>query len=158
MGFAEEMLNLGEKLVASCDNRMHAAAANRNNTRKMVNKFHQDNRHMARELRNNLNEFRENLESNTDKTLRRFRNEHKEMSKKQGKQLEDFTNDLTRDVKGHLRKCNRRRMDMHDMFGEAHKNFLHCMREIGRKQRNPSARFEREEPRKTPHKKKRTRH
>ena len=158
MGFADEMMNLGEKLVTSCENRMHAVSTNRDNTRKMVNKFHQDNRHMARELKNNLNEFRENLESNTNKMVCRFRNEHKEMSKSQNKRLEEFTDNLAHNVKEYMKKCNKTRMGLHDMFAQAHKNFLHCMREIERKKKHPSAKFECEEPRKTPRKKKRTRH
>lgn len=151
MGFAEEMTNLGEKLVASCENRIDG-------TKKMLNTFHQNHRNMARNQRNNLNEFRENLESNTDKVLRRFRNEHREMAKKQNKELAAFTGELTQSTKGYLKKCHKQQMELHDMFAQAHKNFLHCMREIERKKRNPSARIDREEPRKTPRKKKRTRH
>lgn len=151
MGFAEEMMNLGEKLVTSCENRIDG-------TKKMLNTFHQDHKHMARNQCNNLNEFRENLESNTDKELRRFRNEHKEMAKKQNRELAAFTGELTQNVKGYLRKCHKQQMDLHNMFEQAHKNFLHCMREIERKKKHPFARPEREEPRRTPRKKRRTRH
>ena len=158
MSFAEEMMNLGQKLVASSDNRMHATATSRNNTRKMINKFHQDNGRMARELKDNLNEFRENLESNTGKIMRRFKSEHKEMSRDQNKRLTEFTDNLAHDVGGYMKKCNKKRLEMHNMFEQAHKNFLHCMREIERKKKHPSARFEREEPKNSPRKKKRTRH
>lgn len=151
MSFADEMMNLGEKLVTSSNNRI-------NDTRKTLSKFHQDHKIMARNQRNNLNEFRENLELNTDKTLCRFRNDHREMAKKQNRELVAFTDELTQNTKGYLRKCHKQQMELHDMFEQAHKNFFRCMREIERKKKHPSAKFECEEPRKTPRKKKRTRH
>lgn len=163
MGFAEDMLNLGEKLTASCDGRI---SSNRNmvrNTRNMINKFHHNNRQMARELKDNLNEFSNNLSSNTTKMRRRFSKEHNEMSEAQNERLEEFTNNLFRNVGGFLRKCNKTRMGMHNMFMQAHKNFLSCMDEIARKKRH--AHNFREEPEPRTHKrhfkkgkKKRTRH
>lgn len=158
MSFADEMMNLGEKLVTSSNNRINDTRTILRNTRKMINKFHLDNKTMARELRDNLNEFRENLESNTGKMMRTFRNEHKEMAKKQGDKLEEFTNNLTHNTNGYMRKCRKNRMDMHDMFEQAHKNFMRCMHEIERKKKHPSSSFEPEIPTKQKRHKKRTRH
>ena len=155
MSFADEMMNLGEKLVTSSNNRINDTRTIVRNTRKMINKFHQDNKQMGRDLRNNLNEFRENLESNTGKMMRTFKNEHKEMARKQGNKLEEFTNNLAHTTNGYMRKCRKNRMDMHDMFEDAHKNFMRCMQEIEREKKHPSSSFEPTTPNR--HKKK-TRH
>lgn len=162
MGFAEDMLNLGEKLVTSCDGRISGNKNMVKNTRNMINKFHHNNRQMARELKNDLNEFTNNLSSNTTKMRRRFHKEHKEMSEAQNERLEEFTSNLFRNVGGFLRKCNKTRMGMHNMFMQAHKNFLNCMNEIERKKRHAHNFREEPEPRtRTKHtkrRKKRTRH
>lgn len=164
MGFAEEMLNLGEKLVSSCDARIGGNKNMVRNTRHMINNFHHNNRQMARELKSNLNEFSNNLSSNTLKMRRRFKREHGEMANNQRENLEEFTNGLFRNVGGFLRKCNKTRMGLHNMFFQAHKNFLNCMSEIERKKRHAHDFNFRNESRPHPHKKhagrkkKRTRH
>lgn len=136
MGFAEEMLNLGEKLVSSCEARINGNKSMVRNTRNMINGFHHDNRQMARELKSNLREFSNDLSSNTNKMRRRFKKEHGEMADAQRENLEEFTNGLFRNVGGFLKKCNRTRMGMHNVFVQAHKNFLNCMGEVGRKKRH----------------------
>lgn len=137
MGFAEEMLNLGEKLVTSHENRV---GYNKN----MLRRFHNEHNQMARHLRNNLNEFTENLNDNVTKLRRRFRGEHKAMAKDQRENLGEFTNDLTRNVKGFIKKCHGEQMKTYNMFALAHKNFTNCMKELERKKRHASFREESE--------------
>ena len=126
MGFAEEMQNLGEKLIGSCDARISG-------TKKMLSGFHNDHRQMARELKNKLNEFTNNLSSDTTKMRRRFMKEHGEMSEAQSENLEAFTKGLSRNVGSMLKKFDKEQKDLHNMFAQAHKNFFKCMKEIERK-------------------------
>ena len=126
MGFAEEMQNLGEKLLSSCNVRIDG-------TKSMLNGFNNDHRQMAREQKSNLREFTNNLSSDTTKMRRRFRKEHGEMSEAQSENLEAFTNGLSRNVKGMLTKFDKAQKDLHNMFAQAHKNFFKCMKEIERK-------------------------
>lgn len=137
MSFAEEMLNLGEKLITSCEGRISFNKNMIKNTGNMLNKFHRDNRQMGRELRNNLGEFTENLSDNVHKMRKCFKNEHKEMAKNQQENLSEFTNNMSRNVGGFIRKCHKKQVELHNMFAQAHKNFFNCMKEIERKKKHP---------------------
>ncbi len=121
MGFAEEMTNLGEKLLASYENRM-------NNEQNRLKD--------ARRLKNNLKEFKEfteNLSDNVDKLRRRFRSEHKTMAKDLREKLHEIPINLSKNVSGFLKKCHKEQAGVHNMFAQAHKNFTNCMKELARK-------------------------
>lgn len=155
MGFSEDMMNLGEKLLSSCENRRGEVRGMILNTRKTLGRFHSENKQMAKNLRRDLCEFKDNLEGNTHKMMRRFKNEHRDMARKQKGNLCDFMDNLVHNTGGFIRKCHKKRNDMHTMFMQAHKSFCTCMREIEKMKRSsPHA------PRKSGkvHKKKRTSH
>jgi hypothetical protein len=130
MGFPEDMMNLGEKLLSSCENRKEAVRGIVQNTRKTLTRFKSENRQMAKNLRHNLCEFKDGLEDNTHKMMRRFRAGHKDMAKKQRGNLRDFMDTLVHTTGGFIRKCHKKHNDMHNMFVQAHKSFLSCMRGI----------------------------
>lgn len=130
MGFSEDMMNLGEKLLSSCENRRESVRGMLQNTQKTLTRFNTENKQMAKNLKRNLGEFKEGLEDNTHKMMRRFKNEHRDMAKKQRGNLCDFVDKLVHTTGGFIKKCHKKRNDMHNMFMQAHKSFQTCMREI----------------------------
>ncbi len=137
MGFSEDMMNLGEKLLSSCENRRGSVRGMLQNTRRTLVRFNSENRQMARNLRRNLCEFKEGLEDNTHKMMRRFKNEHRDMAKKQCGNLCDFMDNLVHTTGGFIKRCHKKRNDMHNMFMQAHKSFMSCMHEIEKMKRHP---------------------
>lgn len=95
MSFAEEMMNLGEKLISSCENRLSNEKYRMNNEKKRQNdreefcknltsntgktlhQFYNQHKTMAKNQRENLCEFTQNLTHNVGGFLKKC---HKEQS------------------------------------------------------------------------------
>lgn len=132
MGFSEEMTNMGQNFVKSFDQRVHDVKDILNNTHRFLGKTRADHRNMARKQRQFLNQFADGLSEDTGGLLKRFHSIQKEMAKKQAQFLKKFTDNNSEEVGDFLDDCYKKQKALHNMFRQAHNNFVKAMKEIAR--------------------------
>lgn len=148
MSFLEEMTNLGENLLRAAQNRKKNVGVIIGSTQRLLDNTRRGQRENAKKQHQFLGKFTDGLSEFADGFSQKNRNmmsgfhkQHREAAKKQSNFLENFTEKNSAIVGSFLGKCNKDRMKFRGELDQAHKNFIHSLREIEKLHgRSPSCR------------------
>lgn len=148
MSFLEEMTNLGENLLHAAQNRKKDVGIIIGSTQRFLGNTRREQRENAKKqhqflgkFTDDLSKFVDDFSQETQGLISGFHKRHREIAKKQFNFLKDFAGKNNEYVGTFLGKCNKERMKFRGALDQAHKNFVHSMREIEKLHgRSPSRR------------------